>query len=158
MFEVECPQCDRTVTKETQAEAEELVESHNEQRHGGENVAIILGEKDPLTSFVDVIDDPHKTESVFHAHRNNGHYRVMCPECERLDTFDEKSEAWASAQKHNEYAHQNEEPQAGIIEEDLQEESDRKFPLIDGPSIVELVAEINDKRTVVTPDNLPIDD
>lgn len=34
-----CPECERVVKKDTEAEAWEVVDNHNEQRHGGEEVA-----------------------------------------------------------------------------------------------------------------------
>jgi len=34
-----CKECDRVVLKETEREAQEVVDSHNEQRHDGDDVA-----------------------------------------------------------------------------------------------------------------------
>lgn len=44
-----CKQCERIVLKETEYEAQQVVDSHNEQQHGGEDVAgICAWDIDPL--------------------------------------------------------------------------------------------------------------
>lgn len=59
-----CPLCVRTVKKDTQDEAEELVESHNDQRHDGNDVAKVLGPyKEDLNEFMDHVRKQYGTDT-----------------------------------------------------------------------------------------------
>jgi len=151
MFKVHCPDCGSTVTKETESAAEDTVDSHNDKRHDGQDVASVVGEQDPLDGFLDLLDDPHKTSSLFYAHRNNGQYRVLCRDCEGLEVCTETDEAWELVDEHNEFAHDG-DAVAGVLEEDINETTDRRLP-IDGPDAVQLVADISSDKAIITPDD-----
>lgn len=154
-FKVRCPECDRTLTKNSEEAATDLVDSHNESRHDGEDVAVVVGEQDPLDSFIDALEDPHS--GLFYAHRKNGVYRVMCMECEGIEVVDTTEDAWDLARRHNEFAHEG-DAIAGVVEEDLEETKDtfeRSTPLTSKPESgvskrAKLLATMQTERTVVT--------
>lgn len=53
-----CPECTRIVSKNTEEEARDVVESHNDNRHGGDDVARVVGPyEEDLNAFVDYVRD-----------------------------------------------------------------------------------------------------
>lgn len=64
-----CPICDSAATKDTLDEAEETVEAHNEDRHGGEAVARVFEEGIIPPDDVNELYERLREESMEHRER-----------------------------------------------------------------------------------------
>jgi len=144
-WRVRCTECDRSLDRESRTAAEETVEEHNDRRHDGESVAMVVGETDPLDSFRETLEDP--SSRLFYVHRTNGVYRTICLECEGIEVLDDRDEAWDLAERHNDFAHDGESV-AGVVREDLEETKDRRIPISSGESKASLLAEMTELEVV----------
>jgi len=58
-----CPLCTRVVSKDTEGEAASVAESHNESRHGGDEVAQVVGPyREDLDEFMDAVKEKHGSD------------------------------------------------------------------------------------------------
>lgn len=118
MNKVVCPECDRSLVRQDLSEARDLVENHNESRHGGESVAYLTETEDPLTSCERYIEDVKMMESLRKSN-NDDRIRVVCRECQDLEIVENLDEALELMSRHDEWGHEDSE--AEIIAEDLDE-------------------------------------
>lgn len=55
-----CPLCTRIITRDEREELQEIIDHHNEQRHGGDDVAqIVANTTDALNEFMDDVREKH---------------------------------------------------------------------------------------------------
>lgn len=151
-YEVECPECDRTVTKETEEEAESLVESHNNSQHNGENIAHVVGEHDPLIDFIEILETGRLKRAVRAARYEEHQYRIVCPVCEKAKTPSEKSDEInirKTIKTHNTVKHDGDNI-AGVAKEDVDgTTANRDKPYMsfeDRPDAAEILADLCDER------------
>lgn len=152
MWKVSCPECGTEVSKKSREDARETVTQHNQQRHDGTEEAEVIGEEDPIPGYLDAAEDPHSM--LFYVHRNNGVYRAMCTECERIKVVRSRAEARDLCDQHNGFAHDG-DPVAGIPREDLEESKDRMIPISTDPTPgkkkgIDLLAEMHEELEIVT--------
>jgi hypothetical protein len=155
--EIKCPDCGVVVTKETNAEAVSLVESHNEARHNGDDIAHVVGKHDPLLPFTDIIDDTEQKRQMRRARHTEGEYRVCCPDCEQAIVEDSISDGKESIKKHD-TNHHNSEHTAGFAIEDVDGTAanrDKPYMVLnDTLNCMDILAEISQQENIVTLANI----
>ena len=155
-YEVQCDDCERTVTKESKDAAQSLVDSHKDRQHNGEKIARLVGEHDPLTSFVDILNDVNTKSRLTLARYNTHLCRIACPECEVASIETEKESIEEKLQLHNTIEH-NGDTVAGVFKEDIDgTTANRRKPLPnkDTKDAVDVLADFCDEDEIVTPPHI----
>lgn len=154
-IKVVCPECDTVAPKDNKEEAEEQVKTHNNSIHSGNEVAYVEGEHNPLTDFVEYLDDPNTESHIYYAHRNEGMLRGICPECEEIKVEQEVDILIEKLEKHNALKHDGESI-AGVVTEDLDgTAADRRRPLPgNGPNAAKIIADCAHQDKITPPENV----
>jgi hypothetical protein len=121
-MQLHCPDCGTTTDIE-EDRIEDVIESHNNSRHDGEQIAGVGPDAVPVNEYTDGDVDPLYAHDMGDDAGPMGEHpdgvRAICKECELVALFDGEFTADDAVDDHNEMCHDGDDV-AGLCKWDLQ--------------------------------------